>query len=272
MGQFIELFKRYYLVFLFVLLEFIAFRMLTQWNNYQRSALFGITSGVNGVIHKQKQGIINYFGLESENKTLRQENFLLRQEDPLTTHQIIFGDTFNVEGDSIRPAFQVIASSVLRNSYNQPNNLFLISGGHDQGVSPDDAVISPSGLVGLVVRSSKNFSVVMPVVHADFKLTPRINQKDFMGEYQWDSESQIATIQKLSKFTGLEVGDTVYTGSASQLYPPNIPIGVIRELSAKSGSDFYDIELELTTNFRKLQTVYILVHRYKDEMDQLMRQ
>jgi rod shape-determining protein MreC len=271
MGQFIELFKRYYLVFLFILLEFVAFSLLTRWNNYQRSVLYGITSGVNGSIHKRKQNIINYLALKGENERLRNENLRLRQENPMETMRLIFGDSIHLKADSMRPAFDVIPSTVMRNSFSQPKNLILISGGSNQGISTDDAVISSDGLVGLVVRTSANFSVVMPIVHEDFKLTPRINQKDFMGEYQWDSENQIATIQKLSKFTGLERGDTVYTGSASQLYPPNLPIGVIRELSSRSGSDFYEIQLELVTDFRKLQTVYVLVHRYKTEINQLMQ-
>jgi rod shape-determining protein MreC len=270
MGQFIELFKRLYVVLLFIVLEGISLWMVTNWNGYQRSVFFQASSGISGNLHQKKTDIKDYLGLRNENKLLVSENVQLRNNTLDNDFAILFGDTVKLKGDSLRRAFSVIPAHVIQNSIYKANNIIMVSGGSENGVEVDDAVISSSGLVGLVIKTSDHFCLVMPIINERFKITPRINGKDFMGELTWTQSTGKTSIDKLSKYLDVEQGDMVYTGSASNLYPANLEIGTIAKIKAPKGGDFFEIELKLNTDFKKLKTVYIVKNKYKEEQANLL--
>jgi rod shape-determining protein MreC len=47
-------------------------------------------------------------------------------------------------------------------------------------------VASPSGVVGVVVGVSRNYSVVMSLLNTDFRLSASIARNDYFGSLAWD--------------------------------------------------------------------------------------
>ena len=68
------------------------------------------------------------------------------------------------------------------------------------------------------------------------------------------------------------VGDTIETSGFSTIFPACLPIGVIDQVSLESGSNFYDIEVELFADFGRLEFVYIVRNNNKQAQRELLQQ
>jgi rod shape-determining protein MreC len=67
----------------------------------------------------------------------------------------------------------------------------------------------------------------------------------------------------------LLLGDTIITTPASPLYPPDILVGTLQEYGKDEGSNFYTLDVKLSTNFGNLRYVYVVNNILKAERDSL---
>jgi len=70
-------------------------------------------------------------------------------------------------------------------------------------------------------------------------------------------------------YTDFAEGDTVLTSGYSIVFPPHHPIGTITSINELSGQNFYDINVALFEDMAKLDFVYIVEHRLKEEIKSL---
>ncbi len=74
-------------------------------------------------------------------------------------------------------------------------------------------------------------------------------------------------IKNINKLEEIKVGDLVTTGKSSLLFPSGIPIGNVSSLKKKNNSQYFDTDVKLSTNFRALEYVYVVINHHKEELD-----
>jgi rod shape-determining protein MreC len=67
----------------------------------------------------------------------------------------------------------------------------------------------------------------------------------------------------------VNVGDTVVTSGYSNIFPEGIMIGIIKDYTAVSGTNFYNIKVELSTNFKTLKYVDVVKNTKRAEQIKL---
>ena len=160
MEKLADFIKKYSHVLVFVLLEILALLLVAQNSVYQRSRLVRMGNGVAGTWHKGVSSITGYFGLKAENEHLAAENAALRAE--LASSYISYSDSvFQINYTVYKQRYSYTDAQVIKNSYNKAKNYMMINKGLAQGVKVDMAVISPQGIVGVVVNCTKNFSTII---------------------------------------------------------------------------------------------------------------
>ena len=65
-------------------------------------------------------------------------------------------------------------------------------------------------------------------------------------------------------------GDTIVTTGLANDFPEGVPVGYVVEAEPLSGSGFYKVKIRLATNFNKLDHVYIINNRFRQEQEKLM--
>jgi rod shape-determining protein MreC len=65
-------------------------------------------------------------------------------------------------------------------------------------------------------------------------------------------------------------GDTIITSGLANDFPEGILVGYVMEAENLSGSGFYKVKILLATDFNKLDHVYIINNRFRDEQERLM--
>ena len=269
LGQFI---KKYSHVLVFIILEIIAILFIVQNSFYQRSRLVKWGNGVAGTWNAVVSSVSGYFDLKAENEHLAAENAQLRAQ--LASSYISYSDSvFQVNDTVYRQRYTYTEAQVIKNSYNLPKNYLMINKGSAQGVEVDMAVISPQGIVGVVVNTTRNFSTILPVLHTDSRNSVKLKRTNSAGSLIWEGgDYRYATVVDIPTTHKLLKNDTIVTSGLANDFPEGIAVGYIEDFENMNGSGFYKIRIRLATDFNKLNHVYIVDNHFKKEQDSLMKQ
>ncbi len=269
LGEFL---KKYSNVIVFIILEIVAIVLIAQNSYYQSSHIVRWGNGIAGRWHRTVSSVTGYFGLKSENEHLAAENAMLRAQ--LASSYISYTDSvFEVNDTVYRQRYSYSEAQVIKSSYNLAKNYIMINKGVDQGIQTDMAVISPQGIVGVVVNCTHNFSTIMPVLHSDSRNSIKIPRTNSTGTLIWDGgDYRYATVVDIPKTHKLYKNDTIVTSGLANDFPEGIAVGYIEDFTVISGSGFYNIRIRLATDFSNLNHVYVVDNHFKAEQDALMKE
>lgn len=267
LGSFIS---RYSHVIVLVLLEVVAIMLMVQNSVYQRSRIVRWGNSVAGVWHRGVSGVTGYFMLKAENEHLAAENAMLRAR--LASSYISYNDSvFEVNDTVYRQRYSYTDAQVIKNSFGKVKNYMMINKGYKQGVKMDMAVISPQGIVGVVVGCTRNFSTIMPVLHVDSRNSVKLKRTNSTGSLVWEGgDFRYATVLDIPTTYPLHKNDTIVTSGLSNDFPEGIAVGYIEEFESYQGSGFYKIKVRLATDFNTLNHVYVVDNHFKAEQDTLL--
>lgn len=269
MQTLIAFLKRYNYVLLFLLLEVLAVVMMVNNTYYQGSKLLRWSNNVAGKWYSSVHSVTGYFGLKRENDLLAQENAQLRAQ--LASSYISYNRNEFIRNDTVyRQQYRYHEASVIKKSWRQQDNIIMINMGRRQGIYRDMAVISAQGIVGVVVNTTENFATIMPVLHSNSENSVRIKRTGSNGTLRWDgTDYRYATVVDIPSTHQLYKNDTIITSGLANDFPEGIMVGYVTEVHTKQGSGFYDLRIRLSTDFNRLEHVYIIENRFKKEQDQL---
>jgi rod shape-determining protein MreC len=270
MKTLLRFIQKYSNLLLFLLLEIIAITLIIQGSSYQRSKLIGLNREVTGYIYSKVDGAREYFSLKEVNEQLVEENMELRNRLDLVSSML---DSATVISEVIgEHRYSFVQSRIVHNSIYDQYNYLTLNKGKKQGVFRNMGVVSDQGLVGIILESSANFATVIPVINRDFKLSAKIKSNNYAGILQWDGVSpRFAILTEIPFHVDLSEGDTILTSGFSTIFPEGIEVGKIESFSLEKGN-FYDIKVELSTNFQRLYHVNVIRNYRQEEQLNLEKQ
>ena len=224
-----------------------------------------------GKINKQYSTLREYFYLQQTNKQLTEENARLRN---LLTDNFVNLDTANItQVDSlVRDTlnrvrkFTYLSARVVGNTISFPANYLMLERGAKQGVKKDMSVVSPQGIVGVVVEVSDNYCKVMSVLHRNSKVSAMLKKGATSGDIEWDGlDPHFVTMKKVSKSSAVAKGDTVLTSNYSAKFPVNIMVGTVEDVKQDPGTSFFNLKIKTATDFFSVQYVYLVQNVRYDE-------
>ena len=271
MRNLLNFLAKYNNLIIFLVLEGIAFYLLSTGNNYHNSRVVKGLRGLTAGIERRVSNATSYFHLREISQSVARENASLRTSvERLTSaeNQLFFSVTDTVHFQQ----YTYSTAEVVNNSVNRQKNFFTINKGRLQGLSVDMAVASGDCVAGVIVGSSANFSVVMSLLNLDFRLSARLKSNGYFGSLSWEgSDIRHVVLSEIPQHVTFGIGDTVETTGYSALFPEGIMIGTVSDFE-KSGGDFYRIEVALATDFKKLHFVNVIGNLRKEEQLELEKQ
>lgn len=267
--------RRYFNFLFFIVMQLAALYILFHYNRFHEAAFMGVASQVTGRINEKYNNIEYYFKLKKANEELVKENEqlrnLLRQnfEGPDSTLRIVT-DSATYDSLSKYRKYLYRTAKVVNNSVNFQNNYFTIHRGEAQGIKKDMGVISPSGVAGAVIFTSKDFSIVMSLLNSQSRQSAKMKRGGETGQILWDGKDpSYVTMINLSKSMPVYKGDTVITSQYSGRFPEGIMIGTVTEVVDDKSSNFYTLKIKTATDFYNLEHVTVIENLQKDEQRKL---
>jgi len=160
-----------------------------------------------------------------------------------------------VEGDS-QPLPEGTPAAVIGRSAGDWWQQIVISRGERDGITPDDVVTGPGGLIGRVVAVSPHSSRVLLVSDPTSRVGARVSRSRATG-YIRGTMGQQVVMEFFDKIPDVKVGDVVVTSAYSKLFPQDIPIGRVVDLNL-SKSPAPEVTVELTAPLSIVEWVEVV--------------
>ena len=269
MRNLINFFWRHSNFILFILLEFFSIFLVVNNNGYQKSVAYAWVSEKTGKIQTGYNNFWEYLNLKQTNKDLAAEN--ARYRSMLPSAFLITDTLVHYKNDTLyRQQYEMLSAEVISNTTNSATNYMQLNKGSLEGIGKDMAVISPTGVVGVVVNVSRNFSWVMSLINKETKISAMIKKNGQIGTIAWEGGSyRFASLKDIPTHVRINRGDTIITSGYSHEFPQGEIIGVINDFNIKPGEHFYDITIRLGVDFNNLAHVYVIRNLLRDEQKKL---
>lgn len=280
MGKLIAFIQKYLHIIVFMILLILGFYFIYQSTNYPRFAIAHATSTITAPINRLSYNIISHFNLKSENDALVEQNLQLLKEresnfltssDSISTAESVTTDT-NTHKVTRTRLYDYSSANVVYNTIHRKYNYMMIDKGSDDGVTPDMAVLSASGIAGVVTDVTSHFATVTSLLHPNSNISAKVIPADQLGTVTWKyGDPTTAYLNDIPEHMNINVGDSVVTSGFSDIFPSGLLIGTISEKSKSPTDSFLTLKIKLATDFNHVNHVYIVRNLYKEEMDELKK-
>ena len=175
------------------------------------------------------------FEIEEENKRLRK--------------------LLNLKEHSI---YEGLASSVIAREPGNWFKVFLLDRGGEWGVKKDSIVITPEGLVGRVIKVSKNSSQVLLITDPGSEIGVLVQRSRIQGVIQ--GKGRYLILKYLPLEADAREGDLIITsGLEGRLFPKGLTVGRIKKIEPPHPQDlFLNIIVIPEVNLSSLEEILIL--------------
>jgi len=249
--------SKYNAFFLLIIFFTISLVMMVNNNSYQRASVWNSSNQLIGTIYERVNEIRGYLVLGKTNDSLAAENARLKN----SLKSSFFSDSIKkviVNDTILKQQYTYTVARVINNSIRQKNNYITINRGKKHGIQKGMGVTSSTGIVGIVLNVSENFSTIRSLLHSETKISASVNGN--IGSLVWgegNNDSRVAILKDIQGHLIIKKGSRVTTSEFS-LFPQGTNIGVVSRTGFKSGDSSLDIEVKLDTDFSALQYVYVI--------------
>lgn len=273
MFQLVEFFSRNRNFIFFVLLEVFSFWLIVQSNSYWSATYFNTSNYYVAKILTVSNSIREYTHLQEINENLAQENLKLNGLVARLQQQNPTNAPAGYNPDSVFAGrFDFMVGKVIVSETNRANNYITIDKGSADGILPGMGVISATGVVGKVRSCSEHFSIITSILHSQFMVSSRLVRSGEIGPVRWQSKDpSLVSMMDVSRYKKVMMGDSAVTSNFNSVFPPGIMVGTVKSVRIRPDQTFYDIDLNVATDFASLSYVYIVQNRLKDEQETLQK-
>jgi rod shape-determining protein MreC len=252
---------------LFLLLLGISISLTIKSHSYHRSEYVNSANAVTGTVYKKISDAEEYLSLKEKNKELASENALLKKmlfnkKDTLITPKTIFRNDLN--------NYNVVVAKTVKNSFTKRENYITINAGNLSGIKRDMGVVNDKGIIGLIEKTSANFSTIQSVLNTKSKINAKIKNSEHFGSLIWDGKNVgFAQLIDVPRLASLKKGDSIVTGGNSDIFPENIPIGKVDKIFIDKKTNYYTINVRLFNDMTSIGYVYVIENKSRKEKEQL---
>ncbi len=220
---------------------------------FQRVSTFVIRN-VQDVFH----GYIFLVHLQKENTMLKQRNAELQKENQQLKEMEFTNERLQkLLQFREKISSPVIAAEVIGQDSSSWFKSMTINKGEKSGVRRGMAVISPEGIVGQILKTSQNHSVVLLVTDYNSAVDSIVQRTRAKAIVEGKGENR-CQLKYLLRSEEVAPGDVVVTSGLGGNFPKGLMIGEVRSVDKKGHSIFQYAELVPSADLTKLEEVLVI--------------
>ncbi|MBI3990537.1 MAG: rod shape-determining protein MreC [Candidatus Omnitrophica bacterium] len=189
------------------------------------------------------------------------DNFYLASELENLKKSLVELQELKLENDRLKQLlsfkenapYQTLPASVIGRDYSGFESAILIGSGSLQGLKKNMVVISPSGVVGILIEVNRSTSRVLLLTDSDCRVTAMVQRTRDEGV----TEGYFGRLRMkyLDPQTEIKSGDTVITSGYGGVYPKGLVIGQVTMVGTEPGSMYKYAMVQPAVNFFRLEEV-----------------
>ena len=226
-------------------------------------AISAVTPLEKAVVHSQ-QWVENLFtnyaylrGVRRENRELRAQIARMQIEDARLSE-----DARMARRVQALLAFKeqyvdsTIAAQIIGTSGSEQSRILYIDKGSNDGIKPDMAVITPTGIVGKIVQTAPEWSQVLPINDQFSGVGAALKDSRLQGILK-GAPNGATTLQYIMSDEKVVPGEQVITSGGDRIFPKGLPVGTVAAVAP--GKDlFLNIRVIPAAQLDRLEDVLIV--------------
>ena len=269
--------RRYFNFLFFLVLQGFSIYLIVHYNKYHNAVFSNTANQLTGKINEQYNKIEYYFRLKQTNELLVKANENMHNklrsdfELPDTISKTVI-DSIHVDSMERYRKYTYLEAKVVSNSVTGQNNYIVLARGESQQIKEGMGIIDPNNsVVGRVTSVSKDFALVMSLLHKDSHINGKLLNGPETGTLSWDGKiPNIISLTGIPKSAKVVKGDTIISSGNSTSFPKGMLIGFVEEVIAEKSTNNFMIKLRSAANFYNLEFVYAIDNKQTDEINKLM--
>jgi rod shape-determining protein MreC len=288
MQQIIDFIIRKKDVVVYFILLLFSLSLIFNSNYFHRSKVIILLNNISNFSSENFDYIIEYFELKDINLDLTKENLFLKNQLEKVKQYSNLDSLKNIN-------FTFRNAKVISNNLSSFKNHLIINKGVKHGLKNEMGVINSTGIVGIINRTSKNYSSVMSVLNIDTKINAKVKRTSHFGTLEWNGRrTSYLVLNDIPETANIKVGDSIITGGMSLIFPEGINIGVVSEiLNQNKISDtvvrfkgnideakyldfdfkenYLTVKVKLHTDMNNLNNVYVIESLNREEFQKIKK-
>jgi rod shape-determining protein MreC len=152
--------------------------------------------------------------------------------------------------------YPLIPARVISKLVSRVDGNFIINAGVRDSVSAGMPVINDHGLIGIVIESSDDFSVVRTLSNMNLRLTVKNQRSNTQGILSWNGKELI--IKNVPTTADIEIGDRIVISEFSTILPPSIPVGIVVENQSKISGLLSDVIVSPFVDLNSVKNLFVI--------------
>lgn len=252
---------------------------LINYKKFHRARGLGVANEITGWLNTRYNTVEDYFRMGEENRRVHRMNDSLMNLLPSNfmkrdTLKTLVTDSFLLDTSDHYRQFLYRDAQVVYSTVNLEKNYIQINKGSANGIRDDMGVLNSDGsLVGKVINVSRNFSVVMSLLHVQNKASVLIKKTKSAGIISWDGKDpRFLTLNNIPKSDSVAIGDTIITGTFSLSIPGGKLVGTVAEIIPDNATTYNTLKIRTAANFQNLQQVMVVENLQFEEQQKLLEE
>ncbi len=196
--------------------------------------------------------------VEDEATVLREKNIQLQLQIESMFNLVSENEQLKTLLDYKRSStLSLLPARVINKGITANMNTITIDVGFNQGVKRNLAVLTPNGIIGKIVSVGNRTSIVQVITDVNFRLSVQIIPSGARGILRWvyGDECEIREVQKNSN---ISVGDRVTTSGFSDIFPKDLPVGIVTGVRDERGSFQKIVSVKFDENLGSLINLFVI--------------
>ena len=143
----------------------------------------------------------------------------------------------------------------------------ILNKGEDDGVAVEMGVVTPAGVVGIIVKVASSTSIALLITDPNVAVTGLIQRTRDEGIIQGTAEGYIR-MKYMPPLAEVKEGDAVVTSGLTGGFPRGILIGQVLQVGELEGDLFQTAQVAPVVDFGKLEEVLIVLYPRSTEISQ----
>jgi rod shape-determining protein MreC len=138
------------------------------------------------------------------------------------------------------------------------HKVLRINKGSKDGIREKLPVINSKGLVGYIIRTTKNYSDVLSILDQNNRVDAVVARTRSHGIIEGYSDDRLS-MKYVNRTEPLVLDDTVFTSGLSEIYPKGLLIGKVTLIERESFGTTQLVQVTPMVDFSKLEEVIVLL-------------
>jgi rod shape-determining protein MreC len=236
-------------------------------------------------VQKFNTGTVNWFkkkaayftginNLQKENEELKKQldakNIELNRLEMVETENANLTELLNIS--SRYSQYDMVAANIIAKDTGNWYDNFTIDKGTKDGLAQNMVVLTGDGLVGRIRVCGYNYATVASIIDDTDAISAKSLRTDDLGYISGDlSNKGMCKMEYIDSTTELTEGDEVITSNLSEIFPPGITIGYIKEISSDQSALTKQAIIKPAVDFKHLDSVMVITtdfsRQYVDSAD-----